>query len=217
MNLEEPIPPARPSRQALTVGDAVNEYLIDREKRELGRKRDARSRLGRYVLRDDLRDKALHTIVASDLDAWRNRLPARFAPSTVRRLVNDFKAALNRALKLYHDRLPGNLPLAIRNGLASTASEASTPRKAQALSDDKIREIICVAERLDQIHGWGGDLLRLILVLAATGARFSQVTRLTVGDLQGNRLLVPTSRKRAHPPGRGSEYPSALAQTYSGR
>ena len=32
-------------------------------------------------------------------------------------------------------------------------------------------------------------------MLAATGARFSQVSRLTVGDLQGNRLLVPTSRK----------------------
>jgi integrase len=183
------------SGQRLTVGDVVNEYLIDREKRELGRKRDARSRLGRYVLQDELRGKALHAVLASDLNAWRDRLPARLAPSTVRRLVNDLKAALNRAVRLYHDRLPATLPMAIRHGLASSISMASVPRKAQALSDDKIREIIRATECLDQTHGWGGDLLRLVLVLAATGARFSQVSRLTVSDLQGNRLLVPTSRK----------------------
>jgi integrase len=48
---------------------------------------------------------------------------------------------------------------------------------------------------VDEADGWDGDLLRLVLVLAATGARFSQVLRLTVGDLEGNRLHVPTSRK----------------------
>jgi integrase len=183
------------SGQTLTVGDVVNEYLIDREKRELGRKRDARSRLGRYVLQDELSKKALQAVLASDLNAWRDQLPARLAPSTVRRLMNDLKAALNRAVRLYHDRLPASLPIAIRHGLASGVSMASTPRKAQALSDDKIRDIIHATERVDQIHGWGGDLLRLVLVLAATGARFSQISRLTVGDLLGNRLLVPTSRK----------------------
>lgn len=181
--------------RAVTVGDIVSAYLIDREKRELGRKRDARSRLTRYVLQDELHEKAFHAVVASDLKAWCDRLPARFAPSTVRRLVNDLKAALNRAVKLYHDRLPGTLPSAIRNGLASNGSTASMPRKAQALSDDKIRDIIRATEQVDGTRGWGGDLLRVVLVLAATGARFSQVSRLTVGDLQGNRLLVPTSRK----------------------
>ena len=181
--------------QPLTIGDVVHEYLVDRERRELGRKRDARSRLGRYVLQDDLREKALHALVASDLNAWGDRLPAKLAPSTVRRLVNDLKAALNRAAKLYHDRLPRTLPVAIRNGLASRGSAAPAPRQAQALSDNKVRDIIRAAEQVDRARGWGGDLLRLILVLAATGARFSQVSRLAVNDLQGNRLLVPTSRK----------------------
>lgn len=42
-----------------------------------------------------------------------------------------------------------------------------------------------------------GDLYRLIIVLAATGARFSQVRRLLVRDSQraANRLMMPTSRK----------------------
>ncbi|MDI4664523.1 site-specific integrase, partial [Xanthobacter autotrophicus] len=45
--------------------------------------------------------------------------------------------------------------------------------------------------------GWEGDLGRLVLVLAATGARFSQVARMTVADVQSAqlRLMVPTSRK----------------------
>ena len=80
---------ASPSGQALTVGGVVKEYLIDREKRELGHKHDARSRLTRYVLQDELHEKLLDTLVASDLNVWRERLPAKFAPSTVRRLQND--------------------------------------------------------------------------------------------------------------------------------
>ncbi|HKS64190.1 MAG TPA: hypothetical protein VJT13_20980 [Xanthobacteraceae bacterium] len=52
---------------ALTVKDAIEGYVADREKAELGRKRDARSRLGRYVLTDELSKKALNAIVASDL------------------------------------------------------------------------------------------------------------------------------------------------------
>jgi integrase len=181
----------------LTVGDVVTEYLAEREKRELGRKRDARSRLTRYLLQDQLREKMLHALITSDLKEWSDRLPSRLAPSTVRRLANDLKAALNRAVRLYHDRdrLPATLPLAIRHGLTSSDSTPSVPRRAQALSEDKIRQIIGATEQVDRLNGWDGDLLRLVLVLAATGARFSQVSRVTVGDLQGNRLLVPTSRK----------------------
>jgi integrase len=37
-------------------------------------------------------------------------------------------------------------------------------------------------------------------VLAATGARFSQVIRMTVADVQESRLMIPTSAK-----GRGSK------------
>lgn len=180
---------------ALTVKDAIEGYVADREKAELGRKRDARSRLGRYVLTDELSKKALNAIVASDLKSWCDRLPTHLAPSTIRRLVNDLKAALNRASNLHEEDLPPTLQKTVRAGLKLNFATASRPRNAQILSDAKLREIIRAAERVDQREGWEGDLLRMILVLAATGARFSQIVRLTVADLQGNRLLIPTSRK----------------------
>ena len=65
------------------------------------------------------------------------------------------------------------------------------------MPDAEVRRIIEAAKAVDEEDGWGGDLLRLILVLAATGARYSQAARLRVGDLQiaQNRLMVPTSRK----------------------
>jgi integrase len=45
----------------------------------------------------------------------------------------------------------------------------------------------------------------MILTLAATGARFSQAIRLTVGDVQRdrNRLLIPASRKGSNGNSRG--------------
>jgi integrase len=62
--------------------------------------------------------------------------------------------------------------------------------------------IIRAAREVDAERGDDGDLFRLILVLAATGARFSQVARLRVGDVQvkESRLFMPKSRK-----GRGSK------------
>jgi integrase len=65
------------------------------------------------------------------------------------------------------------------------------------LPDADVRRIISAAWEVDAEGGWGGDLGRIVLALAATGARFSQVARMTVADVQAaqNRLMVPTSRK----------------------
>src|SRR6516164_3594131 len=54
------------------------------------------------------------------------------------------------------------------------------------------------AQELDgEKADWNGDLYRLVLTLAATGMRFSQLIRVTVADVQPerNRLMIPTSRK----------------------
>jgi integrase len=185
----------RRSGKSLSIKQVIDEYVADREKVELGKKHDARSRLTRHVLSDEVSNKNLHSIVASDLKSWSDRLPPDLAPSTIRRLVNDFKAALNRAVNLHEEELPPTLQRTIRNGLRLNFPTTSNPRKAQVLSDPKMREVIQAAEQVDKADGWDGDLLRLVLVLAATGARFSQVLRLTIGDLEGSRLHVPTSRK----------------------
>jgi integrase len=76
------------------------------------------------------------------------------------------------------------------------------------LSDNVVRKIIRAAARFDE----AGDVGRMILVLAATGARFSQVQRITVGDVQPDRqrIFVPSSRK-----GRGriaDHYPVQVGQ-----
>ena len=50
---------------------------------------------------------------------------------------------------------------------------------------------------VDAEDEWNGDLARLVITLAATGGRFSQVTRMRVGDVQARerRLMIPVSRK----------------------
>ena len=48
--------------------------------------------------------------------------------------------------------------------------------------------------------------MRLVAALAATGSRFSQITRCQVADLQAKRLMVPASRK-----GRSGGKPARVA------
>jgi integrase len=179
----------------LTVRDVVEEYIAEREKRELGYNRDARYRLGRYVLKTNLAERELRTLTELDLQGWRSSLPAKLAKSSVQRHASDLKAALNRGGLLYRSRLPADFLIIVRGGLKSWEPSAPMPRPAQILSDDQIRAIVEAARRVDEEDGWDGDLFRMILILAASGARFSQVARLTVADLENGRLLIPTSRK----------------------
>jgi len=53
-------------------------------------------------------------------------------------------------------------------------------RENQVLSDDKIRRILSKAREMDE----EGDHARLVILLAATGARFSQLARMRVCDIQ---------------------------------
>jgi integrase len=70
-------------------------------------------------------------------------------------------------------------------------------RDDQILTDAQVARIIGEARKIDAEREEDGDLFRLIVVLAATGARFSQVVRLRVGDVQvqERRVLLPRSRK----------------------
>lgn len=190
----------------LTVAYAVEAYLVQREAKEKAQrgaatKRDARSRLTKYVLQKQLAVRSLALLCEADLASWLDSVPNNLAASTVRRLINDLKAALNAAAKSHRNRLPPTLPMVVRNGLVAPDLGSAEARK-QVLSDADVRRVISAAQAIDERDGWCGDLARLVLILAATGARFSQVTRMTVADVQSEegRLMVPTSRK-----GRGSK------------
>lgn len=188
----------------ITVRTVVEAYLTKRDAREaaqkngIGLKKDARSRLTKHVFADEsLYAASFLNLTKESLRTWLERLPAAMAPSTTRRLANDLKAALNDGLIAYRLRVPAHLAATIRHGLKLPENHTPVARDMQILSDGEIRKIIAAASKIDRAGGWDGDLTRMVMVLAATGARFSQVTRLTAADVQvtQRRLLVPISRK----------------------
>jgi integrase len=184
-----------------TVQDAIADYLQVREAREddargAARKRDARSRLTLHVSGTELAGVALSLLSRADLRKWLGKLPEEFSPSTVRRLVNDLKAALNQAGRRHRDTLPAEFTATVREGLHLEEVEAEDPRQ-QVLADADIRRIIAAAWEVDREDGWEGDLGRMVVVLATAGPRFSQAARLRVADAQAQdcRLMMPVSRK----------------------
>jgi integrase len=182
---------------ALTVAGVVEEYIVARERREAdaGIKKEVRTRLRRHVLSSALAGMKLAGVTPEDLSDWRRSL--KMGPGGVRRITNDFKAALNASAKRYASRLPPRFRDTVKDGLASEAEESPVAREAQILPDADVRALIEAAWAVDAHGDWGGDLARMVLLLAATGARFSQVQRLTVADVQfaEKRLMMPSSRK----------------------
>ena len=209
-----------------TVRTAVEAYVAGRDKRDSERrKRPIRSdagRLARYVLGREKRgnreaippaplaDKQLHALTERDLLNWRNRLPDALKAASKQRLINDLKAALNAAYAENRSRLDATLPAIIKHGLKGMNGHgeetAPSARDNQILTDAQIGKLIRAAWDIDAAQKWDGHLYRLVVVLAATGARFSQVARMRVSDVQRarGRLMVPVSRK-----GKGSTGASA--------
>jgi len=185
---------------ALTIGYAVEQYLSLRnarksaaEEREI--KADASSTLNKHVLRNKkLCALRLDELTEANLIDWREGLDPKLKGTTRRRILNDFKAALNTMLRKERRRLPNDLETIIKMGLAAEdigVVHAEIARENQILDDDVVRQIVTRAFELDE------DLGRMIICLASTGARFSQLRRMKVRDAQLSlkRLLVPHSRK----------------------
>lgn len=181
----------------ITVAQAVDAYLEMRNARratQAGRAvlSDASSSLTRHVLEDArLARVTLAKLAEADLKAWQQRTLRRRA--TIQRIVNDLKAALNMAWSAHRRALPGDLPVVIRHGLTIEphAVQRAHARDNQILPDDQIRRIVAAALALDDDFG------RLVVLLAATGARFAQVRRMRVADVQAEqgRVMVPESFK----------------------
>lgn len=213
-----------------TVRSAIDTYLTEREINErLQRpdkplKRDARSRFNRHVLSKDIAEKPLHELEEEDLKGWRNNL-RDLAPTSVRRTVNDFKAALNKTADEKRKTLPA-LSGVVKAAFKATKATAPTARQIQPLSDDDVRSVIRAAMAVDEAGGWDGDLYRPVLLLAATGARFGQVVAVRVGDVEsvGKRIMMPVSHKgrgekqrAAYPVQIGDDVLTALRGATAGR
>ena len=143
----------------------------------------------------------LHALKESDLLTWRAVLPQEMKATTKQRLVNDLKAALNGVYAANRAKLDPTLPAIIRHGLKSVRTDDDEAvlraRENQILTDGQTGALLKAAREIDDEQEWGGDLFRLVVVLAATGARFSQVVRMRVSECQraAGQLLVPASRK----------------------
>ena len=188
--------------QTVTAAAMAYADLIECRHRDAGRPvaKDCRSRFKNHVLNDVVAALELHALKAADIRAWRTRARAKgVKPASLKRIANDFRAALNNAGEDHKRALPDRFPMEIREGfLPSTADRfVVATRPNMVLPDADVRRLIASAREVDLEQGWDGDLVRLIVTLAATGARFSQAARCTVSNLQidTRRLLVPTSGK----------------------
>lgn len=201
----------------VTVGAAIRTYIAARDARDSRRagrakRSDAASRLCLHVIGRPANGKrkavagapiagvALHNLTERDLTHWRDGLPESLKATTKRRLINDLKAALNSACSADRERLPPTLPRAVKHALRMIEHEDEAEpvaRDNQILSDAEIARVLKAAREIDAEENWDRDLFQFVLVLAATGARFSQAARLKVRDFQAKegRLLIPVSRK----------------------
>lgn len=191
-----------------TVGSAVEHYIAVRRKRSSRNGADAERRLRLHVLSDEkFSSTPLSRLRSTDIHDWRDRLPVasnetasvdeasavaggkRMTASTLNRLLNDVRAALNAAAERHRRELPGSLPLEIKIG--TRAVPASSNARRQFLSEEQIAATIAAAFEVDEDFGF------LVLLAAATGARHSQLRRILVGDVQieHSRVMVPPAGK----------------------
>lgn len=181
----------------ITVAQAVETYIAMRDARratQAGRavRSDASYKLTTHVLADRrLAGLALADLTEADLRAWQLRLSKR--KTSVQRIINELKAALNAAWVEHRRALPRDFPIVIKYGLQLEPSAVleARARDNQILPDDQIRAVVAAALAIDEDFG------RLVVLLAATGARFAQVRRMVVADVQPDhgRVMVPESYK----------------------
>jgi len=186
----------------ITIREATEVYIEIRDKRAsalAGRpiNSDAHSRLNKHFLSDpELAKLPLRALTEQHLSKWRKRLSPSLKATSRQRLFSDIKAALNAAGKEHRKSLPPDFLQIVKYGL-SVEDEPDIPepvaRANQILNDDEVRSIIEQSQAMDE----EGDFARLVIVLASTGARFSQARRLQVQDIQREhgRIMMPTSRK----------------------
>ena len=176
----------------MTVAEAVAAYEADLKNRDADVANAARIRAH---LPDTLAAKTVATLAARDFKPWRDALTdAGMASSSINRCNTALRACLNRA---------ADQDERISNARAWEKALAGIPDATVArnviITDLEIRAVTAAA------YDIGFEFGLLVEVAAVTGARVSQLARLTVGDVQAGRddprLMVPTSRK-----GRGRKH-----------
>ncbi|WP_377829533.1 tyrosine-type recombinase/integrase [Bradyrhizobium lupini] len=174
------------TEQPISVAESVTAYQADLETRG-GRKYNATQL--RLHLSDALKSKTVALLTERELRDWRAGLvKTGMKPSSAERIGRSLKAAL--ALAARNDKRITNAS-AWKNGLKKLPD--SEVARNVILSDPTVAALVGGSYDEDRDFGL------LIDVLAETGARESQVFRLTPADLQDHltapRLMMPASKK----------------------
>jgi integrase len=169
----------------ITINKALDQYEANLKVRgaDIGNVTRVRAHLSESLAR-----KSVALATARDFRTWRDDLAANIAPATVNRIRTGLRAALN--LLADHDDTIANRR-AWEMGLA--AIRGANEARNVILSEPVIRSIINAAEEESR------EFQLVVEVSAVTGARFSQIARLEIQDLQDDglapRLMMPASRK----------------------
>jgi integrase len=174
------------SGKPITVAQMIDRYETDLKARG-GEVYNAQR--VRVHLPDVLASKTVALLAPREFRHWRDGLIKNgLAPSTVNRTCAAFQAALE---------LAAAQDPRIRNQSAWRMGLAALPDAEQSrnviMPEDAVLSIISAAYTVSREFGL------LVEVAAVTGARVSQLARLEVGDLQGDRadprLMMPSARK----------------------
>ncbi|TXN24105.1 site-specific integrase [Methylobacterium sp. WL9] len=149
-------------------------------------------------------DCRLDRLTTSKIHVWRAAFTARAAEvrgepltaRTINSVLSQVRAALNHAVDIHRASLPPTIAAEIKHGTKAVPGDRNA-RDHQILPDFEIRRLVEAAFAIDET----GDFGRLILILAATGARISQIARLTVSNVQvaRSRILMPPAKKGRRP------------------
>jgi integrase len=168
--------------ERLTLELVRDAYLADLKSRG-GNTKDAHSRWA-HVPNDWLaRDPS--SIEPDEWRRWRDRLP--LTPAGKNRTTATIKAALAYACNQYPDLAAP----AVRWKTALAKVAGADQARHVALGSSDIRSLLAAARNID------ADFHVLCVLAACTGARYGQLTRITVGDLEvGGRIVrIPRSAK----------------------
>jgi len=166
-----------------TIGEAITAYETDLTTRG----RNAyNARLVRTHMPAHLLAQPLSLVTVKQLRSWRDGLiKGGMLPATVNRVLKPTCASFSLAGKL-DDRVAANAQ-AWKVGLEALPNTV-TAREA-VLTDAQVLAVVAAAYKTSEQFGL------YVQVHAEVGARSSQLARLTMRDLERDRLMVPASKK----------------------
>lgn len=196
-----------------TVRSVVEEYAANRVK-AAGHEGSETNLKSRVPADGKFAKTRLAKLTAKNIQDWLSEIQRRpkyegqdeatlppLGPASRNRLLGDLRAALNAAASRYRRELPGHILAEIKEG--TKIEPVTDEARKQLLTDAQVHAITKAAFEVNDDFGY------LVLIAAATGARYSQIVRLRVGDVQAakSRMMVPSSKKGRN---RKSRAPAAV-------